>query len=184
MELFNIVNTARSPHTRMARASAPGKAQMKQHIGGELRVLRARPLQVNKETLLKHLGELKAKQAMGHIEVRTSDGRRVDLETLAPIGDVVASPSLPNHLPDSANNDKNQNVGEHIPQFPGGIPVGSVSASAEGAGIPGTLESEQHGSEDEPSDEAFTAEGEEELPSDVELSDPAATSKKKKKSNR
>jgi len=154
---------------------------MKQHVGGELRVLRARPLEVSKEVLEKHLEELKTKQAMGHVEVRSADGRRVDLETLSPMGDVVASPSLPNVLLDSANNDKNQSVGEQIPQFPGGIPMGSVTSSGEGAGIPGTLESELSGSEDEPSDEAFTAEGEEELPSDVELSDPAATSKKKKK---
>jgi hypothetical protein len=182
MERFNIVNTARAQHTRQLRNSSPGKALMKQHVGGELRVLRARPLQVSKETLVKHLEELKKKQKMGHLEVRSMDGRLVNLEDLT-AGPAVPSVPAPQFALDSAKNDKNTNVGEHLPQFPGGIPVGAVAASAEGAGIPGTLESELAQSE-EGSSEEEPVEAEEELASDVELSDPAATPKKKKKGNR
>lgn len=177
MESYKIHNTSRAVHTRFIRTISPGKAKMKQHVGGgELRILRSRPLVVSEEVLARHLEEIKAKQKVGALEVRTLDGRLVNLEDMS-VG--AGEPKVATPVPqmDSAKNDKNLNIGEQLPQFPGGIPMGAVPAGtdATGAGIPGPLESEDPVDHSDPPAE----ETEEDVPADATV-----TSGKKKKGHR
>lgn len=104
---YMIHSTARSRHTRTARAGLPQNPRMKQYVGGDQRrLIRGQPILVTEEVLKKNLEELRAKQALHMLEVKTRDGRLVDLNTLevgpAALGEVKAHPPL-----DSLANDRN-----------------------------------------------------------------------------
>jgi hypothetical protein len=80
---------------------------MKQYVGDDKRrLIRGQPILVTEEMVKKNLEELRAKHAQHMIEVRTRDGRLVDLQTLeaAPIGPVETKP---HPLLDSVANDRN-----------------------------------------------------------------------------
>ena len=172
-DFYKIHNTVREIRTRSIRQAAPQHARMKQYVG-ELRVLRGRPLTVTGATLEKHLEELKAKSAQGLVEVQTMDGRLVNLSDMSASATPAQSPA-PRPPLDSANNDKNQSVGENIPQFPGGVPLGSVGSAGGEGSIPGPLGSES--AEDESSPDLGDPAGE-------ELTEAQGTDAKKKKGKR
>jgi hypothetical protein len=98
---------SRSIHNRTARAALPAPPRKKHHIGtDQLRVVAGQRVVVNEDFIMRNLADIKAKAA-GHIlEVRTMDGRKVDLETLqgAP---APAIPPLPKVKLDSVEDDKN-----------------------------------------------------------------------------
>jgi hypothetical protein len=87
-----------------------------QFLAGQ-RVVRGRPLVVDQDTLLKNLDELKARVAGGYLEISTTDGRKVNLDTLEAAPAPVVPP-LPVFLPDSAKNDPP--TGRPLPIFPDG----------------------------------------------------------------
>jgi hypothetical protein len=78
--------------------------------GGDVVVRRARPVRVSEATLLKHLDEIKAKSALGLLEVRTSDGRMLDLNTLKVAGRATVPKPMPDFPADSVARDKPINV--------------------------------------------------------------------------
>ena len=128
----------------------PAHARLKQHVGGEHRVLRGRALVLPASEIEKHLDDIGEKVRMGLLEVQTMDGRVIDPESLRSHGPREADaakplppPALPNRLLDSAARDKNIGIGENIPQMPGGIPEAQLTAgNTTTGGIPGPLENE------------------------------------------
>jgi hypothetical protein len=117
---FYIHNTIRSRHNRTQRAGAATHRGMKQYIGGTHRVIRSQPLAMSEDVFKKHLEEIKAKAKQGLIQVKTRDGRLVDLETLTPTTPVREGNPLPQPPLDSIQND--MPAGENRPQFAGGLP--------------------------------------------------------------
>jgi hypothetical protein len=104
---YMIHSTSRSRHTRAARAALPQNPRMKQYVGADQRrLIRGQPILVTEEVLKQNLEELRMKQANHMLEVRTRDGRLVDLETLVPAPIMPAPPGA--HPPlDSVANDRN-----------------------------------------------------------------------------
>lgn len=116
---YQVLNTCRGRHNRTARAMLPTHRGMKLHLnGGEHRIVRARPLILTENQFQKHLIELKAKASAQLIEVRTMDGRKVDLDTLEASAP-QAIPPLPHPPLDSVALDKNAGMGEIIPPYVG-----------------------------------------------------------------
>lgn len=114
---YYLHNTSRSVHTRAQRYSAPQHGGAKQFFK-ESRVLRGRPVLITDAEILAHLNELKDKAAVGLIEVRSADGRKLDLSTLQLEGKVTPSPLLPHPVLDSVKNDKPSGV--PMPIYPDG----------------------------------------------------------------
>lgn len=134
--MYAIHNTVRGRHNRTQRAAAPAHFRFQQRVGAaQTRLVRGRLLMVTEEALLRDLEELKKKQKAGILEVRTLDGRVLDLETMQP-APLPATTPLPNPPLDSAANDKP--AGQPMPQFPGGQPVQSLPEySSEEDMVPG-----------------------------------------------
>lgn len=118
--LYTIHSVVRGRGNRALRASMPVHHRFAQYIGkDQKRLIRSRPLVITEEMLMRDLQELKEKAKMGILEVKTGDGRVLDLETMQPTGPVAVSPPLPNPPLDSAANDKP--AGQNMPMFPGGL---------------------------------------------------------------
>ncbi len=116
---YAIHNTARARHTRGVRSTNATHRGMKQYVTtGQHRLIRGRPVIVTEEVLLTNLEELRKKNKAGILEVRTLDGRILNLDTLVP---PVATfpPPLPHPPLDSVARDT-QNVGNPMQLFPGG----------------------------------------------------------------
>lgn len=80
--LYMIHNTVRARHNRTQRAAAAQHGRFKHHIGeAQQRLVRGRPLVFTEKQVGDNIEELRAKQAAGILDVRTPDGRWVDLET-------------------------------------------------------------------------------------------------------
>lgn len=124
-KLYHLMNTCRSVQTRVVRANNPTHSGLKQFIGGTHRLIRQRPLVFSEELLLQHLDEIRKKHAIGMLEVRTPDGRLVDLETLEP-GPSEPTPLKPAPLQDSIAND--EPWGERMETVPGGAPMAEAFA--------------------------------------------------------
>lgn len=123
MSLYFIHSGARKRHNRTKRMQAATNAPFVQYIGN-LVIRRARPVLVDEATLQQYLPQLKVADAEGKLEVRTQDGRLIDLATMSPVvGEEApkAPPPAPNFLPDSAARD-----------IPAGVPMPMYQ---EGAGI-------------------------------------------------
>lgn len=117
-ENFLLVNTTRARHTLAQRRSRPGRVRGKHYVGdNSLRLVRQRPLMVTGDWVTRHLEELREKAAWGVLEVRTLDGRALDLESLS-VGALPPDAPMPNFLPDSAENDK-PHFGHDVEKFPG-----------------------------------------------------------------
>jgi hypothetical protein len=85
MTTYLIHNTARSPKTRGVRSGNATHRGLKQHVlGSQRRLVRGRPVSLTEDELLVHLEELQGKAKVGLLEVRTSDGRLVDLDKVSP----------------------------------------------------------------------------------------------------
>jgi hypothetical protein len=79
---------------------------MKQYVGDKQhRLIAGRPVIVSEEMVKRNIEELKAKAAAHMIEVRTRDGRLVDLNTMEPAPPAPAT-VFPHPLMDSVANDK------------------------------------------------------------------------------
>jgi hypothetical protein len=174
LEHFQVLNTSRSRFNRLQRFQAPKHGGLKQFIGGgEHRIIRGSPLVISETTLMKHLVELRDKAEQGLLEVRTVDGRLVDLESFTAQPPLAPVP-VPNRPLDSAARDKNQGVGEFVPQFPGGVPIGAVPGGDAPGGIPGPMEQDQAPAPSAPPSPAALADDDLNEDEEVEFSDPAA----------
>lgn len=116
---FAVHSMVRSRFNRTQRAQAPQHARFKQHVGSDQRrLLRNRPLIITEEDLKKQQDELLDAQKKGILEVRTLDGRLIDLETLQ-IGDAApAENPRPSPVLDSVANDTP--TGIPFPRLQGG----------------------------------------------------------------
>lgn len=104
---YVIHNVSRGRHNRRERAALPANPRMKQYVGSQQqRLVRGQPLIVSEEMVKKNLEEIRAKHAAHILELRTRDGRLVDLKTLEA---APAAPVEPKAHPllDSLANDKN-----------------------------------------------------------------------------
>ena len=126
--LYHLVSTARSVRTRTVRANNPTHSGLKQFIAGTYRLIRNRPLVFTEEMLRKHLDEIKQKNAIGMLEVRTPDGRLVHLDTLEPMS-ATPSPPKPVFRQDSIAND--DAWGEKVEGVPAGVPLQDVVEETE-----------------------------------------------------
>jgi hypothetical protein len=118
---YFIHSTVRARHTRLKRMKAPVHAALLQHIGG-LRVRRKRPVPVTEEKLGEIIHELRKAHVDGRLELRTADGRIVDLHTGEPQGPAPVPRPVAGALPDSAARDKP--AGIPLPVYYGGAPLG------------------------------------------------------------
>ena len=83
MTMYQVVNVAHGRHNRGARSALPANPRMKQHIGAaQQRVLPERPVFLTEQQLQECLPELREKVAAHIFEVRTLDGRVLDLSTM------------------------------------------------------------------------------------------------------
>ena len=114
---YAIESTVRKVAFRTHRAQAAIHTRKKQYVGGgQLRLVAGRRMLISEEFLQANLAELQEKAA-GHIlQVRTLDGRLLDLKTM-----IAAAPApvskVPHPLLDSLANDKQ--VGMYIPPYVG-----------------------------------------------------------------
>ena len=105
---YSVRSVVRARHNRTARAALPQKPRRKQYVGeGQLRLAHGRALIITEDQLKANLVELREKQAAHILEVRTLDGRLVDLMTLEVAPGAAGAATAPNFPLDSANNDKN-----------------------------------------------------------------------------
>lgn len=117
---FLLCNATRSRTNRTLRAQQPKHHGLKQYLaGGKYRVIRGRPIVLTEEEVGRYYEEICLKVQAGIFELRTQDGRVVDVTTGRPVHQQNATVPLPNPPLDSIANDK-QNVGERMPQFIGG----------------------------------------------------------------
>ena len=131
---YFIHNTSRAVTTRIARAKAPTHRGMRQMLA-DYRLVRARPVKVTEEFVRAHLDEIKAREKLGIVELRTVDGRKIDLNTLAPVAALVPAAPLPEPVLDSLVNDKPS--GMAMPMYPHGA-VQSTAAVPAPAEVPVT----------------------------------------------
>src|SRR5271156_5153081 len=104
---YVIHNVSRGRHNRRERAALPANPRMKQYVGHQQqRLVRGQPLIVSEEMVKKNLEEIRAKHVAHILELRTRDGRLVDLNTLEAAPRTPAEPK-PHPLLDSVANDKN-----------------------------------------------------------------------------
>lgn len=114
---YAIHSTVRARHNRTLRASQPTRHRFKQYIGDrQQRLVRTRPVLMQEDEFLRALPEIKAKAALGILEVRTQGGQLVNLDTLQPM-EPAAPPPLVNPPEDSIARDTPW--GQSIPTFPG-----------------------------------------------------------------
>lgn len=119
-EKFLLKSVVRGRMNRTLRAQQPVHHRLKQYLaGGKYRIIRGRPVVLQRSEVDKYFDELKTKIAGGVFELCTMDGRLVNIDSLEPIKELGPSTPLPNPPLDSIANDQ-QNVGQLIPQFPGG----------------------------------------------------------------
>lgn len=103
--LFQVHSVVRSPRTRTIRAAASVHHRRTQFVlDTQSRLIPNRPITITEEDLRRNLESLKSLEAHGIVEVRTVDGRKVDLETLEP-APALAMPPLPHPPPDLASLD-------------------------------------------------------------------------------
>jgi hypothetical protein len=107
-KMYAIHNTSRARHNRKQRAGLPQNPRMKQYVGEtQQRLVRGQPILVSEEMVKRNLAELQAKAAAHMLELRTTDGRLVDLKTMQ-LAPQAPTPPLPHPLLDSVRNDRHQ----------------------------------------------------------------------------
>lgn len=122
---YFIHSGVRKRHTRLLRMKSPVHHDLVQRIGG-LVVRRTRPVHVSVDKIREILPDLMKAQAEGRLELRTHDGRLVDLVTgEALYKHPMPSKPLPNPLLDSAARDKP--AGMHYPAYQEGVALGAVA---------------------------------------------------------
>lgn len=102
---YALHSMVRSRHNRVARAQAPQHARFKQHVLPEQRrLIRGRATIVTEAELKTNLEAFKAHQSNNVLEVRTMDGRLVNLDTFE-VGLAPPVGLAPHPIPDSVAND-------------------------------------------------------------------------------
>jgi len=104
MQLYHVINTARSSKTRALRAAAPVHRGMVQFLLNK-RIVRGRATVFTKDELESVLDKVTTMKACGLVDVVTPDGRKVDLTTFEAAPPPKAPP-LPHPPPDDVRNDK------------------------------------------------------------------------------
>lgn len=139
---FAVHSMVRSRFNRTQRAQAATHARFKQHVGSDQRrLLRNRPMLLSESDLTRDRNELLEQQRAGLLEVRTLDGRLVDLETLQIAPALPAENPRPSPILDSLANDIP--AGIPFPKLPGGaiLSPNQVQQVVEGmASIDGELQ--------------------------------------------
>ncbi len=119
---YVIHSGVRKRHTRHLRmqSAIANRAKFVQKVGGgDILVRRSRPATVTDEKLMQHLDEIKAKAKQGLLEVRTTTGQLVDLETMKVVGPATSATKPVAHPPmDSVARDKQ--IGTHVRAYPEG----------------------------------------------------------------
>lgn len=133
---YRVVSMVRRVQTRTQRATSPGRHRFKQYLfqgtdSATRRLVRSRPIDISSADLEKNLEELRTKWRAGIIEVRTMDGRTLNLDDFSVGPERLAAP-LPHPPLDSVNNDTP--TGYSIPHYAGGVgqndPAADRSAAA------------------------------------------------------
>lgn len=116
---FVVHSMVRRQKTRTARVKSPTRHRFKQYLFHDpnKRLIRNRPLTISEEELKDNIEHLRERHEQGMIEVRTPDGRIVDLQSLKAGPARVQSPD-PSFPLDSVEQDKN--MGIDYPQYSGG----------------------------------------------------------------
>lgn len=122
---YRVYSMVRRVQTRTARATSPTRHRFKQYLfngtsSTTRRLVRNRPVEISSEELEQNLDELRAKWEVGMLEVRTMDGRVLNLNDFS-VGPSRAPAPLPHPPLDSANNDTP--AGYPLPGQPGGVSV-------------------------------------------------------------
>lgn len=115
MTSYALHNISRSRMNRTDRAALGKKPRLAAYItinGQARRLIRGRPTIIGAEVLEKNIDLLRSLEKEQVLEVRTLDGRRVDLSTLTAAARMSSAPP-PNFLPDSMARD--EAWGERIP---------------------------------------------------------------------
>jgi len=121
---FAVHSMVRSRFNRTQRAQAPQHARFKQYVGSEQRrLLRSRPLIIPEAHLKRDRNELLELQKTGIIEIRTLDGRLLDLNTLQIGPAAPAENPRPSPILDSVANDIP--TGIPFPKLQGGTVLNS-----------------------------------------------------------
>jgi hypothetical protein len=114
---YALHSVVRKTAFRTHRAMAAAHVRKKQFVGDtQMRLVPARRLLIGEDVLLRNLAEIRQKAADHILEVRTLDGRLVDLSTLQP-GPAAPTPLLPHPKLDSVADDKP--TGQYIPPYVG-----------------------------------------------------------------
>ena len=114
---YKLHNISRKKQHRTFRAQQAVHTHKKHFIlDNSSRLVAARPQLVSEEVLLRHIDEIRAKAAQYILEVRTPDGRLVDLQTMKALPASPESP-LPHPQLDSVANDTP--TGIYIPPYVG-----------------------------------------------------------------
>ncbi len=117
MTQYAVHSVVRAAAHRTHRAQLPAALRKKHYIGTtQVRLVPGRPLIIDEAMLQRNLADLRAKAALHVLEVRTMDGRVLDLSTLEP-GPAAPAPVLPHPKLDSAADDKP--AGQYIPPYVG-----------------------------------------------------------------
>lgn len=117
MTQYAVHSVVRKVAHRTHRAQLPAHLRKKHYIGAEQqRLVPGRPLVIDEAALQRNLAELQEKAALHILEVRTMDGRVVDLATMQPAAP-APTPLLPHPKLDSVADDKQ--VGQYIPPYVG-----------------------------------------------------------------
>ncbi len=124
---YYIHNTSRSVSTRAQRYTAATHRGLVQFLDG-FRILRGRPLVLSEENFIKNIDAIKAGVVRGQLEVRTADGRLVNVNT-GDVSEPAKSPPLPVEVLDSAKNDKPSGIA--MPLYPNGTVQYTASAQEE-----------------------------------------------------
>lgn len=116
---YKITNTSRSIHTRAQRQRNSTHRGLLQYLGGELRLVKNRAFVISEDLVRKHLQEIRERSRLGLVELRTLDGRPVDLTSLEPVGAMAPTVPQPRPIQDSIRND--EPTGMPMPDIEGGL---------------------------------------------------------------
>lgn len=117
---FWLKSVVRGRANRTQRAVQPGRMPFVQRFaGGTIMVRRARPARITEAALLANIVEITKAVRQHKVIVTDMSGRVLSLDILESAPAPAEKP-MPNPPLDSANNDKNQNIGYDVPPTPEG----------------------------------------------------------------
>jgi len=91
--VYRIVSMVKNRATRAHRRAGAVRGETKQYVmAGTRRLIPERDVMITHEELQTHLEEFRDRTRRGMLEVRTNDGRRVNLDTLEPAPSLALPP--------------------------------------------------------------------------------------------